>query len=166
MRFRLLFALLAALLLLSACHSISVVTNRDTGYKERLTNVLVWESGALQEKYSGLEDRMARFRTALVTELERRGIKVTTLTTRSLDLNPNELLRSEVRRVGAKQVLNIYTIRATFRTTVEFYDVGVNVLDIGTNREVWKATIGANFYSAPDEMAKKLIGQLQQDGML
>ena len=73
MRFRLLFVLLAALLLLSACHSISVVTNRDTGYKERLTNVLVWESGALQEKYSGLEDRMARFRTALVTELERRG---------------------------------------------------------------------------------------------
>ncbi len=166
MRFRLLFVLLAALLLLSACHSISVITNRDTGYKERLTNVLVWESGGLQEKHSTLEDRMSRFRTALVTELESRGIKVTTLTTRSMDLNVNELLRSEVRRAGAKQVLNIQPISAFVRIHVDYYDVGVNVLDTGTNREVWKATIGANFYSSPDEMAKKLIAQLQQAGML
>lgn len=164
---RRLFVVLSVSLVLVGCFPVKVASNRDSGYKDRLTDVLIWESsGSLEGEYPVLKDRMSRLTAALAKDLENLGVKTSTLTTTSLDLNLSERIRSEVQRTGAKQVLRVQLSMAKVTTGVDFYDVNIVVIETGARREVWKATLGANFYSRPDEMAKKLIAQLQQDGML
>lgn len=164
---RRLFVVLSVSLVLVGCFPVKVASNRDSGYKDRLTDVLIWESsGSLEDEYPVLKDRMSRLIATFAKDLESQGIKTATLTTTSLDLNLNEKIRSEVQRTGAKQVLLVRLNSAKVTTGVDFYDVKVVVIETGARREVWKATLGANFYSRPDEVAKKLISQLQQDGML
>lgn len=165
MRARLIF-LLSALLLLSGCFQMTLIAKHDTRYKEHLTSVLIWESGSLQNKYSVLQDRVSRLVTRSAKDLESQGVKTAILKTNDLNLNLNEIVRSEIQRTNAKQILRIEPTRVSVRTTVEYYDIKFSLIDSETGREVWNATLYADFYSGTDSMAQKLISQLKQDGLL
>lgn len=153
-------------LFLTGCMSTNIVTKRDTNFKDQLSSLIIWETGTLQKQYPVLNERISGVLTSFSKELESRGVAVRTIATDPLELNTSELVNAEVRRFGAKQILLIQPTRATVRTTVEFYQYQMTLVDVKTRREVWRAVVDANWYSVPDEMAKNLITRLKQDGML
>lgn len=156
----------AVVLFLTGCMSTNIVTKRDANFKDQISSLVIWETGTLQKQYPVLNERISGVLTSFSKELKNRGIAVGMVSTSPLELNSNELVGVEVRRLGANQILHIQTNKATIRTTVEFYQYQMTLIDVKTRREVWRAVVDANWYSDPEEMAKNLIARLEQDRIL
>lgn len=164
-----LFMSLITMFMLTACET-TLTSNKASGYSKKLNSSVIWLSGNIVEQSSMMADRMGRVADELRKNLAQHKLRTELFVTKEIELDKEEKLKKFLNDTQSDHYFQIKVLRimrnGTSIAQADFYDFQLTLIDVKTSLAVWTSTVQANFYSQPDDMAKKLVAQLISDGLV